>query len=115
MIFGDGEQSRDFTYVANAVHANLLAARREAAVEGAVMNIACGRRITVRELAKMAAAALGEARLPARHVPERAGDVKHSLADLRQARELLGYEPIVDFESGVKPTLDWYRGALARS
>lgn len=114
-VFGDGEQSRDFTYVANAVHANLLAARRSAALAGEVVNIACGQRITVNELAKMASAVLGTPQLLPMHVPERAGDVKHSLADLSRARQLLGYEPIVDFESGIQPTLQWYRGALARS
>jgi UDP-glucose 4-epimerase len=110
IIYGDGEQSRDFTYVDNVVHANLLAARRERALGGVAINIACGSRITVNELAGRMASWLGRDELTPIHGPERAGDVKHSLADLGRAREMLGYEPIVDFATGLDATMQWYRG-----
>ncbi len=108
MIFGDGEQSRDFTYVDNAVHANLLAARAEGRLGGPVMNIACAGRITVNELAVQMAEGLGKPHLTPKHGPERAGDVKHSLADLTRAKEIIGYEPVVDFATGLRKTVDWY-------
>jgi len=108
-IFGDGEQSRDFTFVDNAVHANLLGARAEGRVGGAVVNIACGRRVSVNELAAQMAAMLGVPELSAEHADERAGDVKHSLADLDAAKRLIGYEPVVGFEPGLEATVAWYR------
>lgn len=111
-IFGDGLQSRDFTFVDNAVHANLLAARSAKPIGGEVINIACGRSINLNQLASMMAGLLGRPDLKAIYAPERAGDVKHSLADLTRAETMLGYEPIVDFESGLKPTVAWYRSAL---
>ena len=111
-IFGDGLQSRDFTLVDNAVHANLLAARSAKPIGGEVINIACGRSINLNQLASMMAGLLGRPDLKAIYAPERAGDVKHSLADLTRAETMLGYEPIVDFESGLKPTVAWYRSAL---
>lgn len=109
IIYGDGEQSRDFTFVANAVHANLLAARSAVPLGGEVINVACGRRITINQLAQQMARLLGGGDLPPIHEPPRAGDVKHSLADLDRARQLLGYEPIVDLAAGLAATLDWYR------
>lgn len=109
VIFGDGRQSRDFTYVDNAVHANLLAARCPKPLEGAVVNVACGQRVTVNELATMMGRLLGRPDLQPAYKDERAGDVKHSLADLSLARRLLGYEPIVDFAAGLEPTVAWYR------
>ncbi len=111
-VFGDGEQSRDFTYVDNAVHANLLAARCPQAIEGAVINVACAKRITVNELARLMAQWLKRDDLKPIHLPERAGDVKHSLADLTVARRLLGYEPIKDFADGLSVTMEWYRQEL---
>lgn len=108
-IYGDGEQSRDFTYVDNVVHANLLAARSATRLGGAAINIATGRRITVNELGTRMAALLGRADLSPRHLEERAGDVKHSLADLGRAQALLGYQPIVAFEPGLKQTVEWYQ------
>jgi nucleoside-diphosphate-sugar epimerase len=111
-IYGDGEQSRDFTYVDNVVHANLLAARRQRPLRGVVINIACASRLTVGELARRMARSLGRDDLKPIHAPERAGDVKHSLADLGRAREMLEYEPIVDFATGLDATMQWYRGAL---
>ena len=109
MIFGDGEQSRDFTFVDNAVHANLLAARCEQPLAGRVLNVACGERVTVNELARLMASMLDRPELSPVHHDERAGDVRHSLADLAQAREEIGYEPIVPFEVGLRPTVHWYR------
>jgi UDP-glucose 4-epimerase len=111
-IFGDGEQSRDFTFVHNAVHANLLAARKRERLDGDVINVACGIRISVNELAPMMCEMFGRPDLKPIHAPERAGDVKHSQADLTNARQVLGYEPIVDFRSGLRATVDWYRESL---
>ena len=111
-IYGDGLQSRDFTYVDNAVHANLLAARNAKPLGGAVMNIACGRSINLNQLAPLMAQLLGHPNLNPGYASERAGDVKHSLADLSRAKAMLGYEPIVDFETGLKPTVNWYRAVL---
>jgi nucleoside-diphosphate-sugar epimerase len=108
-IYGDGEQSRDFTHVDNAVHANLLAARAEQAIGGEVINVACGQRVTVNELAMQSAAALGRPELKPVYAGERAGDVKHSLAGLDLARQLLGYQPMVSFENGLRQTLAWYK------
>ncbi len=112
VIFGDGLQSRDFTYVDNAVHANLLAARTAAPLEGEVINIACGLRVDVNELASLMAQMMGKPQLTAAHEPERAGDVKHSLADLGRAELLLGYQPIVDFHAGLRATVAWYQAAV---
>jgi nucleoside-diphosphate-sugar epimerase len=112
MIFGDGDQSRDFTFVHNAVHANLLAARSDDALGGDVINVACGVRITVNQLAPMVCEMFGRADLKPVHAPERAGDVKHSQADLTKARQVLDYEAVVDFRSGLKETVDWYKQSL---
>lgn len=111
-IFGDGEQSRDFTYVDNAVHANLLAAGSKTRVGGEVMNIACGQRITVNQLAEQMARALDRPDLQAKHLPTRAGDVMHSLANLDRARQLIGYEPVVAFQEGLDETVNWYAHAF---
>jgi UDP-glucose 4-epimerase len=112
MIFGDGEQSRDFTYVHNAVHANLLAARREKPIAGEIINVGCGARISVNELAKQVCAIYGKPQLEPEYQPERAGDLKHSYADLQRARAVLGYSPIVEFQPGLRETLAWYRSEL---
>jgi UDP-glucose 4-epimerase len=111
-IFGDGEQSRDFTYVHNAVHANLLAARHEQLIAGDVFNVACGQRVTLNELAAVMRNALNRPDLTPVYENERAGDVRHSLADLTHARQSLGYEPVVAFEAGLRATLEWYRTIL---
>ena len=113
VIYGDGVQSRDFTYVHNVVHANLLAARRKEPIGGEVVNVGCGARISVNELADKVARILGRPDLKPDHQPERAGDIKHSFADLARARSLLGYEPIAAFEGGLEQTLAWYRSVLA--
>jgi UDP-glucose 4-epimerase len=112
-IFGDGTQSRDFTYVDNAVHANLLAARIERKLDGSAINVACGVRVSLNQLAPMMARILGRDDLQPVYAPERAGDVKHSQADLTRARALLGYHPVVGFEAGLQTTLDWYRQTLS--
>ncbi|MBO0910708.1 MAG: SDR family oxidoreductase [Acidobacteria bacterium] len=111
-IFGDGTQSRDFTYIENAVHANLLAAKAPASeVAGRVFNVATADRADLNqtfELLKKITGYGGEAS----YGPERAGDVKHSLADLSRSRKHLGYRPQVSFEEGLRRTVDWYRGEL---
>ena len=113
LIFGDGEQSRDFTFVHNAVHANLLAARCERPIAGEVLNVGCGRRVSVNELARLMADVMGVPHLRPQHRPERAGDIKHSYADLGTSRKVLGYDPIVSFQEGLAPTLRWYESALS--
>jgi nucleoside-diphosphate-sugar epimerase len=113
VIYGDGEQSRDFTYIDNVVHANLLAARRATPVGGEVINVGCGGQISVNELARKVAQMLGRPDLKPVYQPERAGDIKHSYADLARARSLLGFEPIASFDAGLEKTLAWYRSVLA--
>ncbi|MEO0966604.1 MAG: SDR family NAD(P)-dependent oxidoreductase [Planctomycetota bacterium] len=113
VIFGDGSQSRDFTFVDNAVHANLLAARAEGRVGGKVMNVACGQRIDVNELAERMAGNLGRPDLAAEHHAPRPGDVMHSLADLTAIRETIGYEPVVPFADGLAATMRWYADPTA--
>jgi len=112
VIYGDGAQSRDFTFVDNAVHANLLAARHEGTIGGEVLNVACGLRVSVNELAQAMTEMLGRPDLTPRYEPERAGDVKHSLADLSRVSAVLGYKPVVDFERGLRATSKWYRTVL---
>ena len=107
-IHGDGEQSRDFTYVENVVEANLRAAEA-AGASGGVFNIACGVRTTVNELFRLIAKAVGVPGLEPRYVPTRAGDVKHSLASIERAREGLGFSPRIDLAEGIARTVAWYR------
>jgi len=114
-IFGDGEQSRDFTFVHNAVHANLLAARHPEPIRGEVINVGCGGRISVNDLAREVGQILQRPDLKPLHAPERAGDLKHSFADLDRARSILAYKPIVDFEPGLRQTLAWYKAVLSGS
>jgi len=112
IIFGDGEQSRDFTFVHNAVHANLLAARREREIQGEIVNVGCGTRISVTQLAALMARAWNRPDLTPIYKPERAGDIKHSFADLTRVRAMLGYEPVANFESGMEVTMAWYKSVL---
>jgi len=105
-IYGDGEQSRDFTFVANVVDANLLAAQAPAA-PGRVLNIACGSRTTVNDLVRTLNLIL-RTQIEPIYADPRPGDVKHSLADICAAREVLGYEPEVGFETGLAATAEWY-------
>jgi len=116
-IFGDGEQSRDFTYVDNAVDANLLACQAPAGeVAGRVFNVATGRRIDLNETFRVLKKLIGY-KGEVEYGPERAGDVKHSLADMSRAEKHLGYKPKVDFEEGLRRTIEWYRsrGIAARA
>jgi nucleoside-diphosphate-sugar epimerase len=113
VIFGDGEQSRDFTFIDNVVHANLLAARRETPIGGDVINVGCGGRISVNELADQVAQTLKRPDLKPIYQPERTGDIKHSFADLTRAKAVMGYEPITGFQPGLEQTLAWYRSVLA--
>ena len=111
-VDGDGEQSRDFTYVADAVAANLAAAGAPATAAGRAYNVAAGRRITVNELAA-AIARLVVGAPPPVHGPPRPGDVRHSLADLTAAGEALGYRPRVTLEEGLERSVEYYRGRFA--
>ncbi len=108
IIFGDGEQGRDFTYVDNAVQANLLAMHADAEkVAGRVFNVACGERHTLNQTYRLLAGLLGFDREP-EYGPERAGDVQNSLADITAAAEAFGYRPQVGFEEGLRRTVEWY-------
>ncbi|MEO1498856.1 MAG: SDR family NAD(P)-dependent oxidoreductase [Planctomycetota bacterium] len=108
MIFGDGEQSRDFTFVANAVYATCLAAFTESPLEGQPINIGTGSSCTVNELASRMAQRLAPAAPAAEHRDARNGDVKDSLASIDRARELIGYEPIVSLDAGLDQTCAWF-------
>ncbi|HEY1685035.1 MAG TPA: NAD-dependent epimerase/dehydratase family protein [Tepidisphaeraceae bacterium] len=107
-IYGDGSQSRDFTFVANAVHANLLAAACSNALDGEAINVATGHSVTVNELAMKMGTLYGSTKHP-QYAPVRAGDVLHSLADISKAKQLLGYQPLVNFDEGLRQTVEWYR------
>lgn len=106
VIYGDGTQSRDFTYIKNVVHANILASKAKI-TKGEVINVACNDRIDLNELAKKLNLILNKNLQPVYDEP-RLGDVKHSQADINKAKSLIGYEPIVDFETGLKMTVDSY-------
>ena len=112
VVFGDGEQSRDFTYIDNVVDANLRAADAEG-VSGQTFNVACGERISLNHLLDEIRGIVGSD-LEASYLEPRQGDVKHSLADITRAREQLGYEPLVDFNEGLLRTVEALR-AGARS
>jgi len=107
-IFGDGSQSRDFTYIGNVVDANILAAFAPAEkVNGAVYNIACGERISLLETYQILGEMLSFPHQP-NFGPPRTGDIRHSLADIRRAKQDLGYAPQIDFIEGLRRTVDWY-------
>ncbi|MCK6447865.1 MAG: SDR family oxidoreductase [Planctomycetes bacterium] len=110
-IFGDGEQTRDFTFVENVVHANLLAIERDLP-PGAVVNVGAGARITINQLYRAMAEQL-ESRVEPRYAPPRAGDVQHSVASLERATQWLGYAPKIGWRDGLRRTVDWYRLRLA--
>ena len=107
-IFGDGEQTRDFTYIDNVVDANIQAALSPNPMRGAVANIGAGRAASLNELVELLNRLLGTD-LAAEYKPMRAGDVQHSLAAIDKAHELFGYEPTVHFAEGVEKTVQWFR------
>jgi len=111
-IFGDGEQSRDFTYVENVVQANLLALTADGAA-GKMMNLGCGTRISLNQLVKQLENILG-LNAQVEYLPARAGDVRDSLADIGLAERLLGYLPRVSVEDGLARTVDWFRNHASR-
>src|SRR5215472_2402856 len=113
VVFGDGEQTRDFTFVDNAVHANLLACEAPN-VAGKVFNVRCGDRISLNQVLATLRKISGKA-LEAKYDPPREGDIRDSQADVSQARKLLGYEPQVGFEQGLQITFDWYRDSQAKA
>lgn len=111
MIYGDGEQTRDFTYVANVV-SGVLSACQAPGVCGKVINVATGVRITINDLFRTLRELIGAAIEPL-YAPPRAGDIRDSLADISRARALLGYSPAVSFEDGLRRTIEWYRAESA--
>jgi UDP-glucose 4-epimerase len=111
LIYGDGLQSRDFTFVENIVHGNLLAAEASG-VGGRIINVADGRQTTLLRLLEILCKLLGRQITP-QFLPPRVGDVRESLADISLARRLLGYEPVATLEYGIEQTIDYYR-SLAR-
>jgi len=109
-VHGDGTQSRDFTYIDNVVSANLLAARaKAAAVSGKSYNVGCGYRTTLLEIIALLEQMLGRP-LRRKHRPRRVGDVPHTLADIGQAKRDFGYEPLVEFEEGLRRTVAYFTG-----
>ena len=108
VIFGDGTQSRDFTFIENAVSANLKACTAEPKCAGEVINIACGERINLLDLARVIRETIGSSKEPT-HTEPRAGDVKDSLADINKAESLIGYKVQVPFAEGIARTIDWYK------
>ncbi len=107
VVYGDGEQSRDFTYIDNVVDANMKAAESARGI-GEVINIANGERITLNQLLEELKALTGKSDVVADYREPRAGDVKHSLADISRARSLLGFEPRIDLRTGLQLTIDWW-------
>ncbi|HEY1731226.1 MAG TPA: SDR family oxidoreductase [Terriglobales bacterium] len=112
-IYGDGEQSRDFNYIDNAIAANLLAATGpEAEVAGQMFNVATGNRFSLNQTFEMLKPLTGYSGDVA-YEDERSGDIKHSLADISRAEQNLKYQPLVDFKEGLRRTVEWYRASEA--
>ena len=108
-IYGDGEQSRDFTFIQNAVHGNLLASEAPAErVSGKAFNVATGNRVSLNQTVEILRRATGY-KGEVRYAAERSGDVKHSLADISRAKKCFGYEPLVDFREGIERTVAWHK------
>ncbi len=107
IIFGDGEQSRDFTYIDNVVHANLLAMSAEH-LNGEAINIACGKRTSLNQLLQFLKEIVGSKVSPIYEAP-RKGDVRHSLAEIRKGKQFLNYEPRVDIKAGLKKTVEYFQ------
>ncbi len=112
VIYGDGEQSRDFTYVANVVEANLRAAETPG-LSGQAVNIACADRITVNALVDRINRIVGASVRPV-HAPPRPGDIPHSFADIQAAKTILGYAPGVSFDEGLRTTIAWFKERMPR-
>jgi nucleoside-diphosphate-sugar epimerase len=108
VIYGDGEQTRDFTFVANVVDANIKAAQTNKGI-GEVINVANGERTSLNELLEILKKITGKTDIKAEYLPPRKGDVKHSQADNRLAIELLGYEKVVGLEEGLRLTIEWWK------
>jgi len=108
VIYGDGEQSRDFTFIDNVIDANLRAASVTSGF-GSVVNVANGQRITLNQLLEELKAIVGKPEVKADYRDPRVGDVRHSLADISRARELLGYQPLVSLREGLQRTIDWWK------
>lgn len=110
IIFDDGEQSRGFTYIENVMQANFLAAQASE-THGAAVNISTSNAVTVNTVVKVIAELLGKDIAPV-YAPPREGDIKHSLADVSYAKEVIGYHPLVSFEEGIRKAIDWYKENL---
>lgn len=110
-VYGDGEQTRDFTYIENVIHANLLAAKARQ-TNGEVINVACGGRISINQIIADINRYFGRNIKPS-YLPDRQGDIKHSAADISLARRVIGYEPVVSTLEGLKLTMDWYAERIA--
>jgi len=108
-VYGDGLQTRDFTYIDNVVQANLAACAAPKAACGGVFNIACGERVSLLDILEIVYGLAGK-RVSPKFEPFRAGDVKDSLADISRARDIVGYDPKVVFREGLGKTFDWFRG-----
>lgn len=109
-VFDDGEQTRDFTYIDNVVHANMLAAEAKC-TRGEVINIACGQKVTVNQIIQEINNLLGKD-IKSNYMDPRLGDVKHSLADISLAKQVIGFEPRIMFDEGLRLAIDWYRENL---
>jgi len=107
-IYGDGEQTRDFTFIDNCIHANLLAATAEG-VAGEVFNVGAGKQTSVNELFRIICQIIGKSGIEPIYTSPRPGDVRHSLADITKAREKLGYAPLIPLEEGLKRTIAWFK------
>lgn len=110
IIYGDGEQSRDFTYITNVVNANIKAAQTSKGI-GEVMNVANGERVSLNDLLEILKKITGKESVKAEYQKERKGDVKHSQADNTRAVEWLGYEKLVGLEDGLRKTIDWWKSS----
>lgn len=108
-IYGTGNNTRDFTYVANVVNANVLAISKEEMLNNTVMNIACGGTIAVNDIYKNISSLLEKSDINPIYMPERKGEIKDSFANISLAKEIIGYEPIVDIHTGIAKTVSWYK------
>ena len=110
-VFDDGEQSRGFTYIDNVVQANWKAANASE-LHGEALNISVQKSVTVNTVVRTIAQLLGKEHIEPRYLPPRTGDIKHSLADVTQAQKIIGYQPAISFEQGIRQAIDWYKENL---